>query len=228
MRSDLTDITFVIDRSGSMEDIKTEMESTIKEILQSQQTGNDECRLSVYQFDSAPLSLRDNGLRLDKTVDYVRIADVKSVTIEPRGGTPLRDALCNVIDETGRRLSLTNEQDRPGKVVFVIVTDGMENTSKQYSWKDVENRVKKQESVYNWLFMYVGCNQDAIAEGQKMGLREGKSMTYKTSQEGMRGLAGSIGGKFSSIRGMSVDEYTSYNCSADVFDSNDKATQESA
>ena len=226
MRSDLTDITFVIDRSGSMADIKTEMESTIKEILQSQSTGVGECRLSVYQFDTGDVF--SGELRLDKTLDYVRIGDVKSVTIEPRGGTPLRDAVCRVIDETGSRLAKMNENDRPGKVVCVIVTDGHENASRQYSWIDVQNRVKKQESAYNWLFMYVGCNQDAIAEGQKMGLRPGKSMTYNTSEKGMKGLSESVGGKFSGIRGMSVDEYTSYNCSADVFDENDKAVQESS
>lgn len=227
MNNNLTDVTFLVDRSGSMADIKEKVESTMKEILQSQQNGPGECRLTVYQFNTGNL-FQENKCVLDKTVDGVKIEDVKSITINPTGGTPLIDALCKTIDETGSRFARLREEERPGKVVFVIVTDGEENSSRQFGWKDSQDRVKRQSETYNWLFMYVGCNQDALKEGENLGLKRSSSMTYKTSDVGMKGLSASVGSKLGTIRGMSASEYTSYNASAEIFDKNDYETQEKA
>lgn len=226
MNSNLTDVTFLIDRSGSMEDIKSQVESTMKEILNAQKTGIGECRLNVYQFDGTGTNF--DGLSLEKTIDNVKIEDVKQITISPRGSTPLRDAVCRAIDETGHRFSSMPEHERPSKVVFVIVTDGYENASRVFSWQQVQERVQRQDKVYNWLFMYVGCDQDALAEGSKLGLKAGHSMTYKRNQHGIDSLGKSLTGKLSAVRGMSAEQYSCYNQSNNVFTTEDVEMQENS
>src|SRR5690606_15461638 len=146
----------------------------------------------------------------------------------PRGGTPLYDALATVIDDTGKRLANLPEAQRPGKVIFVIVTDGGENESQKFTADDVAKRIKHQEQVYNWLFMYVGCQQDAVKDAQTFGLSASKSMSFANNDAGYKGLTSSLGSKIRAVRGMSAQEYISYNHSAEVFDANDPAVQSQA
>ena len=173
-----TDITILLDRSGSMQTIKTAMESGMKEFIQGHQTVPS-TRLSLIQFD---------GTNSYEEVYIERpITDVPELILSPRGWTPLYDALCKTIDKTGQRLAAKREADRPDKVLFLIITDGEENASREFKRHDARTRIERQKDRYQWEFSYLGANQDAYKEAQSIGIDWGKTMNFNASLKGVSG-----------------------------------------
>ena len=113
-------------------------------------------------------------MQFDTEYEFVQngspIADVGPYQLKPRGSTALLDAVGRAINETGRRLNDMDEADRPGLVVFVIVTDGQENSSCEFSLAKIREMIEHQQSVYKWQFSFLAANQDAFAEGAAMGI----------------------------------------------------------
>ncbi len=136
-----------------------------------------EVRLSLVQFNrrrdvTFPASPIHEVPRLDRD-DYL-----------PSGGTALLDAVAITIDETGRRLAALPEADRPSKVIVAILTDGLENSSRQFSYVQVAERIRHQEQVYQWDFLFLGANQDAIAEAAKLSIAGTSALTFGASAKG--------------------------------------------
>lgn len=113
---------------------------------------------------------------------------VPAFVLHPRGSTALLDAMGTTIAAFGAELASMPEDERPGNVVFAVMTDGMENASTDYTWPKVKEMVEHQESVYRWNVMYLGANQDAIQVGQKLGVRAGSSITYDANDIGTRSV----------------------------------------
>ncbi len=198
-----TDITMILDRSGSMSDCKVSMEEALNGFITDQKTVKGECKFSLVKFDTEyELSLSSSDIR-----------NVGKITIEPRGGTALLDAIGRTIDQTGQRLANMQEHERPEKVLIVIVTDGEENQSREYiapptqvqkvaarDWNTyrsnlvltpgynpsqrVFDMITHQRDVYKWEFMFLGANQDAIATASKLGIPIGSTMSFDTSDGG--------------------------------------------
>jgi hypothetical protein len=165
-----------------MHTIKTAMESAFKEFLyQHRQVPST--RFTLIQFDDK----NDH----DVVYDHVPIDRPMRLNLVPRGNTPLIDAFVKAIDSTGRRLRDTPEPYRPDQVLFVVITDGQENASKEYKRKDVFDRVTRQQNDYKWQFVYLGANQDAFAEAASYGIPLGSTLSYGATD---RGVAGSWGG----------------------------------
>lgn len=173
-----TDITVLLDRSGSMAAIKTAMESGFEEFLYAHRK-NPSTRLSLVQFDG------ENPH--DKVYTALPVLDTPKLRLDPRGSTPLRDALCLTIDDTGRRLAAMRESERPQKVLFIVITDGMENASTQFSTRDVRERVERQRDIYSWEFVFLGANQDAILTAQEFSFDVKKAITYNANLGATRG-----------------------------------------
>lgn len=155
-----TDITVLMDRSGSMEVIKVAMEKGFKEFLQGHRKFPS-TRLSLIQFDG------ENPY--EEVYINKPVLDAPNLCLSPRGMTPLVDATCKAIDATGRRLAAMCAADRPERVIFVTITDGEENASRLFKRDDVRRRVEHQESVYKWEFNFIGAGQDAFAEAATYG-----------------------------------------------------------
>jgi uncharacterized protein YegL len=172
MRNDLTDITLVIDRSGSMTSCQLEAQNGINHFIEEQKAQDSECLFTLVQFDTE-YEFVENG---------TPIADVKPYTLEPRGMTALNDAVGRAITETGSRLAAIAEEDRPGLVIFVVVTDGLNNASHEFTAEQVRGMIEKQEKKYSWKFLYLGANQDAFKEGGKLGVRAGCTTNYAESK----------------------------------------------
>jgi uncharacterized protein YegL len=172
---DYADITILLDRSGSMVSIKDAMESGFDEFL-NEHKKVPSTRLTLIQFDSS------NNQEVVYTARPV--AEAPRLSIDPRGMTPLLDAFCLAIDRTGDRLSAMRQEERPNKVLFVVITDGQENASFKYGRNDVKERVTRQQGSYNWQFVYLGANQDAIAEAATFGIPQASAMTYAASAAG--------------------------------------------
>lgn len=160
MRTDLTDITLVVDRSGSMEQVREDAEGGVNSFIAEQVNQPGEALFTLVQFDTEYEFLHKG----------VPIGEVPKYRLVPRGMTALLDAVGRAINETGERLSKMNEQDRPGLVIFVVMTDGEENSSKEFSKPRIKEMIERQQSQYNWHFTFLGANQDAFAEAGGMGI----------------------------------------------------------
>lgn len=193
---DLTYIAVLIDSSGSMSMIKSDMEGAINSYLTEQAAEPGECRVTVAHFDSAQM-FEDWYVE-----DYLDrpIADVKSITINPRGGTALHDAIGRMITDLGERLAKLPEDERPGSVILPIVTDGLENSSVKYGADEIKSLVKHQSEQYHWLFVYLGANQDAIMVGEGLGIPAGQALTYQASATGVQDMSASMSRSSGSYR----------------------------
>lgn len=181
MRNDLTDLTMVLDRSGSMELCRKDAEGGVNAFIKDQKNQDGECLLSLVQFDTE--------------YEFVHkakpIGGVDRFTLSPRGGTALLDAVGRAINETGERLSAMDEKDRPGLVVFVIVTDGEENSSREFKLAQIKEMIERQQSEYQWQFTFLGANQDAFAEAGGMGIAAAAAANYTPATAGQAFAASS-------------------------------------
>ena len=134
MKSDLTDITLVVDRSGSMAQVREDAEGGVNSFIQQQANEPGEALLTLVQFDTEYEFLHKG----------VPISQVPKYDLVPRGMTALLDAVGRAINETGERLAKMDEQDRPGLVVFVVMTDGQENSSKEFSKADIKAMIQRR------------------------------------------------------------------------------------
>lgn len=186
---DYTAVLFIADRSGSMIDIKEDMEGGINGVLEEQKKLPGEVTIDVAYFDSQ-LDYDDRFLSLDSA----------KIEIKPRGMTALHDAIVITVKKFGEALAQLPEEDRPGTVLVVIVTDGFENASKYHTLSDVKEIITQQQDVYGWEFVFLGANQDALETGASFGLRKGASMTYTANAAGTMDASNFISATITSAR----------------------------
>lgn len=186
---DYTALLFIIDRSGSMRTIKEDMEGGINAVLDEQKKIPGAVTVDVAYFDDE-IIYDERFLSLDSA----------SIKIEPRGMTALHDAIVSSTRKFGESLSQLAEEDRPGTVMVIIVTDGHENVSKEANISDVKDIITLQQDTYNWDFLFLGANQDAIQTGADFGLRKGASMTYAATRGGTMDASNFISASVTSAR----------------------------
>jgi uncharacterized protein YegL len=170
-----TEIIVVLDRSGSMQTIKNDMEGGFKKFLEEQKAQPGECTMSLFSFDNATEVLYQD---LD-------IKSINAIIIDPRGGTALLDAICHAIDQTGARLAAKKPEDRPERVLVYVISDGGENSSRRFNKAQTEAKIKHQESTYSWKFMFLGCSFDMIGEASKFGGSFENSVNFAASKKGI-------------------------------------------
>lgn len=177
---DTTDITILLDRSGSMQRIASDTVGGINTFIKEQQALPGDALLSLVMFDSQGY---------DRVIDRVPIRAVPPLlSMAPRGDTPLLDAMARTIDETGARLAAVPPSERPAHVVVVVVTDGEENASKAYGRAQVFAKVSHQREHYQWLFLYLGANQDAIAVGHEIGIAQMHAGAYGVTPQSVHAM----------------------------------------
>jgi hypothetical protein len=159
MRNDFADLTVVLDRSGSMAVCKDDAERGINEFVKDHREQPGECAFSLVQFDTAYEFIHR----------AVPIKDVPECALRPRGGTALLDAVGRAIIETDKRMKSIDGSQRPGLVVFVIVTDGGENSSREFTKAKIKEMIEGKTRG-GWQFVFLGANQDAFAEAGGIGI----------------------------------------------------------
>lgn len=174
MKKDLTDITVVLDRSGSMALCREDAEGGLNSFVKEQREQSGDAVFTLVHFDH----------EYEFVHKAIQIKDVPSYRLIPRGTTALLDAVGRAITETGERLKAIPEENRPGLVVFVIITDGQENSSKEYNRDKIKEMIETQQSIYKWQFTYLGANQNAFAEGAAMGMARHAVANYVPSNTG--------------------------------------------
>lgn len=194
MRSDLTDITLVIDRSGSMEDIQEDAQGGVNAFIERQSAEPGEAVLTLLQFDD----------KYEFIHNAVPIGDVPKYELVPKGTTALLDAVGSGIMNARERLAAMNEDDRPGLVIFVIVTDGLENASREFSRANVRKLIEHHQKKHKWHFTFLGANQDAFAEAGGLGISEVGAATY--SRDKVATAYQATGGKVARMRSQSISK----------------------
>ena len=165
---DYTLIAALLDRSGSMSVAKQATEDGWRELIAEQSLEPGRCEVTLAQFDT----------EYEVLYEATDIGAVPEFVVEPRGRTALLDSAGRFITEVGQRLAELPEADRPGKVISLIMTDGMENSSHEWTWEQVSRLITQQREVYGWEFIFLGANIDAVEVGARMGMERDKSMTF--------------------------------------------------
>ena len=184
-----TAMLLVIDRSGSMEGIRDDMVGGLTAMLAEQAAEPGLLTVDIVTFDTEielQCSLAD-----PKTV---------TVTLEPRGGTALFDAIGQSVTAFGRVLAALPEHARPETVQVVVVTDGDENSSREFGRDAVRALVTQQKEQYAWDFVFLGANQDAVFAGERLGFDADSSMTYTAGTAGVAGMSASMGRYVKDVR----------------------------
>lgn len=174
-----SEIVCIIDRSGSMHSIANDAIGGFNTFLEEQKKVEGEATLTYVQFDNEYEVVHENK-------PLQEVPQINETTYQPRGMTALLDAVGKTIDDVGKRLSGMSEQNRPDKVIVAILTDGMENASKKYSLEQVKGMITHQKDKYQWEFIYLGANQDAFAEGFKLGIDAKDTIAFAATGQGVR------------------------------------------
>jgi len=177
MKDNFTRIAIILDRSGSMEICKESTVAGFNEFIRSQKEIPGEATVKLVQFDDQYETVFDKPLK--------ECPELTQNTFVPRGSTALLDAQGRTIVELGQELAALPEQERPSKVIVVTLTDGLENASKQYNLEKIGEMIREQRDKYNWDFVFLGANQDAIATAAAMSIPLPSAMSYSTSKAGV-------------------------------------------
>jgi uncharacterized protein YegL len=179
MKPRYTDISIVLDRSGSMESVRSDAIGGFNAFLADQQGTGGAATITLVQFDNI----------YEVVYSAIPLTDARPLdnsTFVPRGSTALLDAIGRTVHATGKRLETMAEDRRPEKVVFVILTDGLENASQEFTAQKVNDMISHQRDVYKWEFVFLGANQDAITTAANLGIHASHSLTYAANRDGVK------------------------------------------
>lgn len=179
MRKGLTEVVFILDRSGSMGGLEADTIGGFNSMIEKQRKEEGEAFISTVLFDDMT----------EVIYDRVPIEKVEKMTDKQyyvRGCTALLDALGGAIHHIGNVHKYAREEDRPEKTIFIITTDGQENASSKYSYNKLRKMVERQKEKYGWEFLFIGANIDAIGEASKFGIDADRAVNYKCDSMGTR------------------------------------------
>lgn len=222
MKENYTHISVVLDRSGSMARIRQDTIGGFNTFLNGQKKESSEATFSSVQFDH-------DFKVLNSFTPINEVVELTDETFIPRGNTALYDAIGRSIVECGEKLSEMNEDDRPDKVIFVIITDGYENASMEYSQAKVHQMIKHQTDTYGWLFMFLGANIDAVKTGTSLGIDRDFSSDFGANSRGVNSSFENLSCKMSGMRKSAGPLYTNGHmtavASSQVYTKGDRARQ---
>ena len=193
MNQPLTELVFVLDRSGSMEAMVEPAISGFNRLLREQQQVPGHARFTLVLFD-------DQYELPFHSVPIAEVLELNTETFVPRGGTALLDAIGRTIDDLGKKLAATAEKDRPNQVIVAILTDGEENASHHYSWENVARRIRHQTEKYQWQFLFLGANQDAIATAGRMNIHAANTANFAMNEHSYHSSKSALSRKMSAVR----------------------------
>ena len=177
MRKDLTELVFIIDRSGSMSGLESDTIGGFNSMIRKQKQAEGEALISTVLFDNVSEVLHDR----------VNVKDIQSMTEHDytvRGTTALLDAIGGAIHHIGNVHKYARQEDVPEHTMFVITTDGMENASRYYSSDKVKKMIERQKVKYGWEFLFLGANIDAVETASHFGIGADRAVNYNCDSEG--------------------------------------------
>ena len=177
MKKDLTELVFILDRSGSMVGLENDTIGGYNAMLSKQKKEVGEAVITTILFDDQYELLHDRI-----SIKGVRTISEKEYFV--RGTTALLDAIGKTIHKIGNAQKNTAEDERAEKVLFIITTDGQENASREYSYAQIKAQIHRQQEKYGWEFIFLGANIDAVAEAGRFGIRADRAANYHADSVG--------------------------------------------
>ena len=178
MKREATELVFLLDRSGSMAGLESDTTGGFNGMLKRQRRERGRVYVNTILFDD----------RLEVLHDRIPAERVKPLTEKQyyvRGCTALLDALGKTISHMVQVQRKAAACGRTEKVIFVIITDGLENSSKEYSYKRIRDMIRKEKERYGWEFLFLGANMDAVAEAARFGIGAERSVTFRNDSQGI-------------------------------------------
>jgi hypothetical protein len=186
-KKDYTHISIILDRSGSMQSIRDDIVGGFNSFLGEQQTAPGQATLSLVQFDSTdPYEVVHQFKELQKVPELTR------ETFVPRGATPLLDALGRGINDLESQISGMEPPARPSKVVVVVITDGQENASQEFSKEQIQKMIENKQKLKDWQFVFLSADLDAIKDALAGGFKQGSTLAFDKTVKGTRGAWNSV------------------------------------
>ena len=177
MKKNLTELVFILDRSGSMAGLEDDTIGGFNAMIEKQKKEAGEAYVSTVLFDNVSEVVHDR-------VSLQNVAPMAREQYYVRGCTALLDAVGKAIHHIGNVHKYAREEDRPEKTLFVITTDGMENASRQYTYDKVRAMIQRQKEKYGWEFIFLGANIDAAKEAARFGIDEDRAANYHADHKG--------------------------------------------
>ena len=177
MKKNLTEIVFILDRSGSMAGLEADTIGGFNGMLQKQKDLPGDAYISTVLFDHESVVIHDR-------VDIQTVAPLTRREYYVRGCTALLDAVGNAIQHIRNIHKYAREEDRPEKTLFVITTDGMENASRRYTYDKVSTMIQQQQECHGWEFLFLGANIDAAKEAARFGIHPDHAADYHADHQG--------------------------------------------
>ena len=177
MRKNLTEIVFILDRSGSMAGLEDDTIGGFNGMIEKQKQEQGDAYVSTILFDNYSEVVHDR-------VDIRNVPPMTRKEYYVRGCTALLDAVGKAIHHIGNVHKYAREEDRPEKTLFIITTDGMENASREYSYDRVRRMIEYEKEKYGWEFLFLGANIDATSEAARFGISEDRAANYHADREG--------------------------------------------
>lgn len=177
MRKGLTEVVFILDRSGSMSGLEADTIGGFNSLIEKQKKEDGEAYISTVLFS-------DNSEVLYDRVPVAKVEPMNNTQYYVRGCTALLDAIGGAIHHISNVHKYAREEDRPEKTLFIITTDGMENSSRVYDYKKVKEMVEKEKEKNGWEFLFLGANIDAIDVAGRFGISADRAVNYECDSEG--------------------------------------------
>ena len=193
MKKNLTEIVFILDRSGSMAGLEDDTIGGFNSMIEKQKREEGSAIVSTVLFDNECEVIHDR-------VDIQRIEPMTREEYYVRGCTALLDAVGDAIHHIGNVHKYAREEDRPEKTIFVITTDGMENASRRYNYHRVRKMIQRQKEEYGWEFLFLGANIDAAKEAARFGISEDRAADYHADSKGTSVIYETVGEAIRHVR----------------------------
>ncbi len=177
MENKITELVFILDKSGSMSGLESDTIGGFNAMLNKQQKEDGEAIVTTVLFDD----------KYEIIHDRINIKGIKPITEKEyfvEGSTALLDAIGKTIHKISNAQKNTQKEYRADKVVFVITTDGMENASREYTYEKIRTMIERQKKEYKWEFIFLGANIDAISTAERFGIGADRAATYHADSEG--------------------------------------------
>jgi len=208
MKTNLTELVFIIDRSGSMGGLEGDTIGGFNSMLAKQQAEPGECRVTTVLFDNYYEILHDR-------IDMKAVRPMTDKEYFVRGSTALLDAVGRSINKIGGVQKNTAEDCRAEKVLFVIITDGMENASREFDYSGIKSMIERQKSKYGWEFIFLGANIDAVEVADRFGVARNRAQNFHNDSKGVALNYSVLSETVVAFRGAGIDDNWSEDIQAD-------------
>lgn len=193
MKNNITELVFILDRSGSMAGLESDTIGGFNALIEKQKQQEGNCFVSTILFDHVSQVLHDR----------VNLSDVQPMTRKDytvRGSTALLDAIGSAIRHIGNIHKYARKEDVPERTLFVITTDGMENASREFSSESVKALIRRQKEQYGWDFLFLGANIDAVATAAHFGIAADRAVDYHADAQGTAVIYDTLSDAVSKVR----------------------------